>query len=173
VVFTGEHYSVDCVEALKKRKILLRITFSVFVLGFSIAHAMTPSPQHAAVSQTQSHTLIVGSEQAFPPFSTGMTDATAGGFTVELWKAVAAEAGLNYSIRVLPFHQILQEFKDGKIDVLINLAKSDERKAFAEFSVPHVVVNGGIFVRKNQNKVRSERNNNWGQSKIKSHSPAV
>lgn len=143
-------------EHLKERKILLSITFSVFVLGFSIAHAMTPNPQVAAVSQTQSPRLIVGSEQAFPPFSTGMTDATAGGFTVELWKAVAAEAGLNYSIRVLPFHEILQEFKDGKIDVLINLAKSDERKAFADFTVPHVIVNGGIFVRKNQSKVHVE-----------------
>jgi ABC-type amino acid transport substrate-binding protein len=37
--------------------------------------------------------LVVGSEQDFPPFATGMTDATAGGFTVDLWRAVAAEAG--------------------------------------------------------------------------------
>ncbi len=85
-----------------------------------------------------------------------MTDATAGGFTVDLWKAVAAEASLNFTIRVLPFHQILQEFKEGKIDVLINLARSDERNQFADFTVPHVVVNGAIFVRKGDSKINSE-----------------
>jgi diguanylate cyclase (GGDEF)-like protein/PAS domain S-box-containing protein len=85
-----------------------------------------------------------------------MTDSTAGGFTVDFWKAVAAEAGLKYTLRVLPFSQVLQEFKDGKIDVLINLAISDERHQFADFSVPHVIVNGAIFVRKNKTGIKSE-----------------
>ena len=100
--------------------------------------------------------LIVGSEQDYPPFATGMTDADAGGFTVELWKVVAAEAGLKYRIRVLPFHELLQEFKDGKIDVLINLAQSEERHQFADFTVPHVIVHGAIFVRKGETKIHTE-----------------
>jgi len=112
----------------------------------------SPSP----VAQTQKNTLIVGSEQDFPPFATGLTDETAGGFTVELWKAVAAEADLNYSIRVRPFHQLLEEFKTGKIDVLINLAVSEQRHEFADFTVPHVVVHGAIFVRKGETSIRSE-----------------
>ena len=85
-----------------------------------------------------------------------MTDETAGGFTVDLWKAVAAEAGLKYTIRVRPFHQILQEFKEGKIDVLINLAISDERRQFADLTVSHVIVNGAIFVRKGESSIHSE-----------------
>ncbi len=101
-------------------------------------------------------TLIVGSEQDYPPFATGTTDQTAGGFTVELWRAVAAESGLNYTIRVRPFHQILQEFKEGKIDVLINLAQSAERGEFADFTVPTVVVNGAIFVRKGESGIHAE-----------------
>ncbi len=108
------------------------------------------------VIQVPKETLVVGSEQEYPPFATGMTDATAGGFTVDLWKAVAAEAGLNYTIRVLPFHQILQEFKEGKIDVLINLALSNDRHKFADFSVPHVTVHGAIFVRKGESGIRTE-----------------
>ncbi len=106
--------------------------------------------------QNEQRTLIVGSEQNFPPFSTGMTDSTAGGFTVDFWKTVAAEAGLNYSIRVLPFRQLLEDFKQGRIDVLINLAISDERRQFADFSVPHVIVDGAIFVRKNTTKIKTE-----------------
>jgi len=118
----------------------------------SSATAQNPLP----VIQVQKDTLVVGSEQDYPPFATGMTDATAGGFTVDLWKAVAAEAGLNYTIRVRPFRQILQEFKEGKIDVLINLALSDERHQFADFTVPHVVSHGAIFVRKGESNIRSE-----------------
>jgi len=105
---------------------------------------------------TQSPTLIVGSEQNFPPFATGMTDETAGGFTVELWKAVATEAGLNYHIRVLPFSKLLDEFKAGKLDVLINLNITDDTHLYADFSVPHSVFKGGIFIRKNDSSINSD-----------------
>jgi diguanylate cyclase (GGDEF)-like protein/PAS domain S-box-containing protein len=131
--------------------------------GSGSAQALTSADQSTASAQkshpaiqVQKDTLVVGSEQDYPPFSTGLTDATAGGFTLDLWKAVAAEAGLNFTIRVRPFHQILQEFKEGKIDVLINLAQSDERHQFADFTVPHVVVNGAIFVRKGESEIGTE-----------------
>jgi len=57
---------------------------------------------------------------------------------------------------VRPFYQILQEFKDGKVDVLINLAQSDERHQFADFTVSHVVVNGATFVRKGETSIQTE-----------------
>lgn len=118
--------------------------------------ANSPAQRPLSISQLQKDTLIVGSEQDYPPFATGMTDATAGGFTVDLWKAVAAEAGLGYRIHVGPFREVLQQFKDGKIDVLINLAQSEERHHFADFTVPHVVVHGAIFVRKGESGVQTE-----------------
>jgi len=152
--------------AIKERLSILRL-FSFFIILFSslsvsnLTYALTPDNQVSVQTEkrllvTQNPTLIVGSEQDFLPFSKGMTDATAGGFTVELWKAVASEADLRYTIRVLPFHELLQEFKAGKIDVLINLAQSEQRKQFADFTVPHVVVNGAIFVRKGDTSISSE-----------------
>jgi PAS domain S-box-containing protein len=113
----------------------------------------------AAIAQAQNNSakpLVVGSEEDYPPFAIGKTDQTAGGFTVDLWKAVAAERQLSYTIRVRPFRQILEEFKAGQIDVLINLAQSDERRTFADFSVPHVIVHGAIFVRRGESRIRSE-----------------
>ena len=142
-------------------RLFLLLFLSLFA-GNSV-YALTPNSQTnlqlaspSPAAKTQKNTLIVGSEQDFPPFATGLTDETAGGFTVELWKAVAAEADLNYSIRVRPFHQLLEEFKAGKIDVLINLAVSEQRHEFADFTVPHVVVHGAIFVRKGETSIRSE-----------------
>jgi PAS domain S-box-containing protein len=110
----------------------------------------------AAPATGPSRTLIVGSEQNYPPFAVGMTDQTADGFTVELWKTVAAEQGLSYEIRVQPFGALLQDFKSGAVDVLINLAKSDERRTYADFSVTHVAVGGAIFVRDGDDRIRSE-----------------
>ena len=115
------------------------------LLGFAVAAA-----------ELQSRTLVVGSRQDYPPFAVGMTDATASGFTVELWAAVAKDQGLAYKIRVRPVDELLQGFKAGSVDVLLNLAKSDARREFADFSVTHVVVGGAIFVRSGDSRIRSE-----------------
>jgi len=123
----------------------------VLLLCNAVAHAQPVLPL-----QAQNDTLIVSSEQDYPPFATGMTDAEAGGFTVELWQAVAAEAGLKYIMHVKPFREILQDFREGRTDVLINLARSEERDQFADFTVPHVIVHGAVFVRLGESKIRTE-----------------
>ena len=81
----------------------------------------------AEISQAQNQSakpLVVGSEEDYPPFSIGKTAEAAGGFTLELWKAVAAEQKLNHTVRVDSFRKILEDFKEGQIDVLINQAAS-------------------------------------------------
>ena len=108
------------------------------------------------VAAQNSRTLVVGSEQDFPPFAVGMTDATASGFTVQLWQAVAKEQGLDYVLRVRPFDELLRSFKSGDVDVLLNLAKSDDRRQFADFSATHVVVSGAIFVRQGDRRIQAE-----------------
>jgi len=150
-----------CRQAINQVMRCLLFVFLLYASGSaqaltSVTSSIANLPAQTAATLQPMPTWVVGSEQDYPPFATGMTDATAGGFTVELWQAVAAEAGLNYTLRVRPFHQLLQEFKDGKIDVLINLAQSDERRQFAAFSVPHVVVHGAIFARKGQTDIDSE-----------------
>ena len=110
----------------------------------------------ALASDLTDKILVVGSEQNLPPFAIGETDETADGFTIDLWRVVAKEAGLKYAIRVRPWGQILKEFKDGKIDVLINVAQSDDRHKYTDFSVPHVTVHGAIFVRRNDSRIKSE-----------------
>ena len=107
-------------SSLCLQRFFIALFLSIFLSNLAYANAVdhTLNIQEKnphTIKQIQSTTLIVGSEQDFPPFATGLTDETAGGFTVELWKAVAAEAGLNYHIRVLPFTELLHEFKAGKL----------------------------------------------------------
>lgn len=120
----------------------------LWALVLCLSSSAQPAPQRP---------IIVGSEEDYPPFATGKTGEPAGGFTVDLWKAVAREAGPgDYTIRVRSFREILEDFRNGKVDVMINLAQSDERRLFADFSVPHVVVQGAIFVRKGDSAIHSE-----------------
>ena len=121
----------------------------------SLLLALLPATGNTAPARAD-QTLVVDSEQDYPPFSIGMTDDEAAGFTVDLWKAVAEEAGLPYTMHVRPFHQVLRDFHERKADVLINLAISDERRNFADFTVPHVIVNGAVFVRRNTRGIASE-----------------
>lgn len=100
--------------------------------------------------------LVVGSELDFPPFALVKGNNEADGFTVDLWKAVAKEAGLNSVIRVGPFHAILEGFKSGDVDVMINLAQSAQRATFCNFAVPHVTMYGAIFVRRSDSSIKSE-----------------
>jgi PAS domain S-box-containing protein len=138
--------------ALSDLKILVflrRVTISLFavlfVWGFAAAGAAVDAPAR----------LVVGSELDFPPFALSK-GGTGDGFTVELWRAVAKEAQLDSILRIAPFHEILQDFKNRKIDLLINLAESAARREFADFSVPHVTMHGAIFVRKGDGRIQTE-----------------
>lgn len=116
-------------------------------------------PLGPAISNAQEmdRELIVGSEVDFPPFALGQADSEPDGFTVELWKAVAKEMGIKYKFRVRPFDELLGDFREGRIDVLINLAYSNKRAEFAEFSAPHVVSYGTFFARRGTPEFTSER----------------
>lgn len=152
--FLSRSESIGRVLPVILRNLLVVVAFW---LGVGLAEQAFALPEQIQPTlKAQSRTLVVGSEQDYPPFATGMTDATAGGFTVDLWRVIADAASLKYTVRVLPFHQLLAEFKRGEIDVLINLAVSDERRQFAHFSVPHVTVHGAIFVRDDEFRIRSE-----------------
>lgn len=118
--------------------------------------ALAPGKLSYAAADVPRKTLLVGSEVDFPPFALGQRGGEPSGFTVELWKAVAEEAGLDYRIRIAPFHEILEAFKSGEIDVMINLAISEERAAFAGFSLPHVIEQGAVFVREAERGIASE-----------------
>jgi len=118
-----------------------------------LVHAQNPTPTPFIPGRS----LLVGSELDYPPFALVKPDRTASGFTVELWQAVAQEAGLQSTIQTGPFHEILAGFKADKVDVMINLAQSEARKEFASFAVPHVTMYGAIFVRTGDRRIQSNQ----------------
>jgi len=99
--------------------------------------------------------IRVVSELDYPPFALTTPDGQADGFTVELFKAVAKAMNLRYSMRVGPWGEIKNAVREGRADVLINMAYSEERAQFHDFTVPHTRVHGAIFVRRGERRIQT------------------
>ena len=99
--------------------------------------------------------IRAGSTLEYPPFAVVNNDGTPDGFTVDLIKAVAEAMGLKMSFKVGPWDDVKTDFRRGRLDLLINMAYSKEADAFADFAVPHVVTNGGVFVRQGDSRITS------------------
>jgi glutamine transport system substrate-binding protein len=112
-------------------------------------------------------TLKVGIETNFKPFSY-VEDGEKKGFEVDLWEAVAKEAGLRYELVPLGMGELLKELETGKIDaVLSGVTINNERKKKFEFTTAYytaglvmvtTVDNMGIMTTKNlQDKIVSTK----------------
>lgn len=135
------------IQSLFCRMIILTVAFPFVVL----------SPATAAdFTKTTRPILRAASELDYPPFALVQEDGRADGFSVDLLKAVARAVGLDIRFDVGPWHEIKQQLVDGKIDVLPLVSYSAERDRIYDFTAPYLRMHGTIFVRKGENRIRSE-----------------
>lgn len=101
------------------------------------------------IEAAQSHRsrIIVGGDQAYPPFEYLDKNGEPAGYNVELTRAIARELGLEVSFRLGPWGEIREALERGEIDVVQGVFYSPEREAVFDFSPPHTVVNHAIVVR--------------------------
>ena len=91
--------------------------------------------------------LVVGTKQA-PPFAMGSADGVWTGMSIELWRAVAAEMGLQYEFREVDLEGLVGGLTDGSIDVgVAALTVTEEREAAFDFTHPFHSAGLGIAVR--------------------------
>jgi PAS domain S-box-containing protein len=98
--------------------------------------------------------LKSASELNYPPFAIVQPDGSAGGFSVDLLKAVVEAAGLEVSFKVGPWHEIKEELATGVLDVLPLMSYSPERHKLYDFTAPYLQLNGAIFVRKGNTEIQ-------------------
>lgn len=113
----------------------------------------------AALSQAQTNddakTLKSASELDYPPLSLSTPEGEAGGFSVDLLKAVSHEMGYEIEFYVAPWSVIRGELERGNLDVLPAVAHDPGRLDKMELSVPYLTVHGGAFVRKGTQPIQS------------------
>lgn len=88
-----------------------------------------------------------GVEAEAAPFTFAGPDGTAAGFSVELLQAVAAERALDIDFVVLPWGELLRQFKAGDIDIICNVVDTPERREFMAFTSTTATLHGAMFIR--------------------------
>lgn len=90
----------------------------------------------ATMFATSAHAkqLIVATDTSFVPFEYKEGDKYVG-FDIDLWDAIAKDAGLDYKLQPMDFGGIIPGLQTGQVDVgLAGITIKDERKKVIDFS---------------------------------------
>jgi two-component system cell cycle sensor histidine kinase/response regulator CckA len=109
----------------------------------------------AAFPAAQAAPLRVGIDLDGEPMTSVDAKGVPQGFAVEIMDGIAREMGFKVVYVARPWAQMLDDFKAGRTDALANITYTTPRTAFIEFSVPHIVMNGAIFVRKGDHAIKT------------------
>ena len=95
------------------------------------------------------------SEYSYPPFAIVTSEEKASGFSVELLEATLNAVDLDVDFYIDAWLNIKNDLSEGKIQVLPLVARTPEREAVFDFSVPYITIHGNIFVRKDNADIYS------------------
>ncbi|MCC2597422.1 glutamine ABC transporter substrate-binding protein GlnH [Pusillimonas sp. MFBS29] len=116
--------------------------------GLALALAL---PAGSAMAQDKE--LLVATDTAFVPFEFKQ-DGKYTGFDIELWEAIAQEAGLKYSLRPMDFNGIIPGLQTRNVDVaLAGITIRDDRKKVIDFSDPYYESGLALLVSKDNNAI--------------------
>lgn len=105
----------------------------------------------------QNEPLTVGLEEGFRPFAFKEGDEMKG-FEVDLWEAVAKEAGLRYKFKPMAAGDILTSVRDKKIDAgLAGITMTKERRKTMDFSTPYFTGGIRILTRTSQRSIQGPK----------------
>jgi len=126
------------------------IGLSIFISLFIIPYTFSDG-KHLKKSKT---VIVYGGDYDYPPFEYLDEKGKPCGFNIELIKAVGEEAGFDVEIRLEQWPDIINEFKDGKIDV-IAMFRSKERLKFADYAIANTLLYHLLFSKKGEKYLSS------------------
>jgi len=129
---------------------MIKNKITAALAGLAIALAL-PASNAAA----QDKELLVATDTAFVPFEFKQ-DGKYTGFDIELWEAVAKEAGLKYSLRPMDFNGIIPGLQTRNLDVaLAGITIRDDRKKVIDFSDPYYESGLALLVNNDNNDIKT------------------
>lgn len=131
---------------------MLTKTIKTALAGLALALAL---PAGSALAQDKE--LLVATDTAFVPFEF-RENGKYTGFDIELWEAIAKEAGLKYSLRPMDFNGIIPGLQTRNIDVaLAGITIRDDRKKVIDFSDPYYESGLAILVDTNNTEIKTAK----------------
>jgi PAS domain S-box-containing protein len=92
--------------------------------------------------------LRVGLEANSEPFTFADSSGQHTGFAYDLLRAVAEDQKLELEYVMLPWNDVLSEFKAGRLDIICNLVDTPERHAYIDFSATTILLRGAVYTRR-------------------------
>jgi len=90
--------------------------------------------------------LIIGTKHT-PPFAIKNNDGTWSGVSIDLWREIVQELGLNYELNEFDLQSLLKGVQSGSIDVAVAaLTVTADREEILDFSHPYHTTGLGIAV---------------------------
>ncbi len=124
--------------------------FKTVLAGLALALAL---PATAALAQDRE--LVVATDTAFVPFEFKQ-DGKYTGFDIDLWEAIAKEAGLKYRLQPMDFNGIIPGLQTRNIDAaLAGITIRDDRKQVIDFSDPYYESGLAILVGNDNDKIKT------------------
>ncbi|MFP4047825.1 MAG: transporter substrate-binding domain-containing protein, partial [Bacteroidales bacterium] len=91
--------------------------------------------------------ILVGCEIDYPPYCFENENNEADGFSVELFRAAAAEMNINVEFKLGMWYELKNALANEEIDALPLVGRTPEREKFFDFTFPYLTVHGAIVVR--------------------------
>ena len=129
---------------------MLKNKFKAVLFGLALALAL---PATSAMAQDKE--LVVATDTAFVPFEFKQ-DGKYTGFDIQLWEAIAKEAGLKYRLQPMDFNGIIPGLQTRNIDVaLAGITIRDDRKTVIDFSDPYYESGLAILINTDNDKIKT------------------
>lgn len=121
------------------------------MLFVALVTVLVPALSSTALSAEETtRSAAVGVLADFPPHYSLDPEGRPTGFAIDLFDAIARDAGVTYHYQVFDtWAALLDALDDGAIDVIPNLGITGPRRRFASFTVPTEVFSISVFVRAN------------------------
>ncbi len=92
-------------------------------------------------------TLKVHNEADWAPYNFNQ-DTTAYGFSIDYMRLLAEKLGINiHFVSGYSWNELIQQIKEKKIDVMLNIAKTEDRDKFLTFTSPYMYAIDAVFTR--------------------------
>ena len=99
--------------------------------------------------------IKVHNELNWPPFNYNI-NGKATGYSIDYMNLLASKVGLNVEYISGPnWNDFLGMMKDNKLDVMLNIAKTEDREKYLNFTTPYLKAVDSVFVRKEVNNLKS------------------
>jgi len=99
--------------------------------------------------------IRVGLELSAEPFTFVDAAGKPTGFAYDLLQAVAADQQLELEYVALPWNDVLDGFKAGRIDIICNVVDTPERRAYIDFSATTIYLRGAAYTRRDAPPLRT------------------